>query len=188
LSRKAGITPDPNKVEHRMPLNRSLTKIFTWQWPRVDERKSPLREDLRTKFKKALDSKSESGAKCANNMAKELSARLDFENAFDALILTVIVPSLNEVARELLRPAGWICSASRAVEGNGILFTVCRPDSSEPMLTRDSVSFFADRAFPKVWAQCSLRATLQSTGIFKIDEITNDLVQETVLEFFQQLD
>jgi|SRR5215469_8321505 len=149
-----------------------------------------MKDELRKRFEAAVETSRAQDAAAKNAGDKEANERKRFETDFRQAAEKVIMPALEEVARDFVRPAGWTCQVDQLEEADlEVILHVYRGDMKTPYSAGDRphLSFSPDRSSARVKIYRATQSETGSEGDHALKEITPDFVQEQALRFFQKL-
>ncbi len=144
-----------------------------------------MKEDIKTAFEKAANTFDARADAAKQQRDQELTERQQFEEGYRRKRDDVILPTLKAVTN-ILEPHGWTCKISDSKTGS-TKFEVFRGNMKGASATRPHISFSADAGSREV----TIHKATQTPGPPKLTcsltELTEELVGELMLEFFEQL-
>ena len=153
-----------------------------------------MKEEIRKRLQAAIDKRSKSDADQEKSLATRESERAEFEDQWAAKVQAVVIPALEEMDEEMLKPAGWTVKIEPAVEEKGrkqvgVKFIVYKGDmrGMGGADTRPELTFRSDRAASQIWVNMATASQTGADGNFKLEDVTADLVQEKALKFVERL-
>jgi hypothetical protein len=146
-----------------------------------------MKDDTRKAFEAAIAKVHARDAEVQTVQEKHFSERQRFETDYRRAVVSVILPALQEVALDVLEPAGWTCHV-RSTELDQVTLEVYRGDmKSVSGSQRPNLSFSQDRLAPKMNVYAGTQSQGGSEASYALEAITPDLIHEHALKFFESL-
>ena len=100
----------------------------------------------------------------------------------------MIIPALNQTAREVLEPLGWTCNI-QPVESDIAVMLEIHKEAMRAMTgsARPYIKFVVDPHAPQLASYMATRGRSGLESSYMLSEVTEDFVHRQVLEFFQRL-
>ena len=149
-----------------------------------------MKDDIRKGFEEAVAKSRARDTAAKQASQEEADERQRFQTDYRQLAEKVIMPALEEVAREFMRPAGWTCQVDCLEEADSeVRLHVFRGDMGTPAGpgVRPHLDFSPDRHAPTISIYRATRSESDTEGSYALKEITPDFVQEQALRFFNRL-
>src|SRR5437764_10137 len=147
-----------------------------------------MKEAIKTAFKQALEKHEALAATAKQEQADKLTATHGFEIEYRRVRDNVIIPALKEVANDLLEPAGWKCDVRQDEKDIETTLEVYRGDlkpvSGE---ARPRIGFAADASQQKMNVYSASVFQGGPSHPYELEAITEDVIHQEVLRFFQRL-
>jgi hypothetical protein len=147
-----------------------------------------MKDEIKHGFDAVIAKAAAREAESKETRKQQVSERERFELAYRRALENVIMPALQEIARDVLEPAGWTCHVSRIEFDLQATLEVYRGDMKGVAgLGRPHIMFTQDRHEPKMHVMTSTQYQGGPEASYGAEEITTDLVQRHALMFFQRL-
>lgn len=145
-----------------------------------------MKDDIRSEFEAALAQYNQrADAQHKSALTKEAEKK-DFGKAWAEAVETIIRPALEEVDREILTPAGWICDIGPPLGGgDAIAFQVKRGDLRSKGYIRPLL--FIANSSTKLVEIRGITASQGTSNAIELSKLSSDLVQELALDFFKRI-
>ena len=149
-----------------------------------------MKDEIRKGFEQAVAKSRARDTAAKQASQEEADERQRFQTDYRRLAENVIMPALEEVAREFMRPAGWTCEVDCLEEaGSEVRLHVYRGDMGTPAgpTVRPHLDFSPDRHTATIGIYRATRSESDTEGSYALKAITPDFVQDQALRFFNRL-
>jgi hypothetical protein len=146
-----------------------------------------MKDETKAKFEQAVAGYSEQAQRAKEVLEHKLTARQQFEAEWRNNRDGVVKSALEEIARDLLRPKGWQCHITSSDAEHSIKLEVYQGDMTATGSGKPCIKFIAEKSEPAIYIQSMTQSQGGADGRSIGVPLTEDVVHQYVLRFFQRL-